>query len=129
MENGGREIGVGTDDIGGVSGGDTRSPDYKGDMDIFLKSTFLAGVETVLGDVVAVISRVDDIRIIEDAVFLKLYHNAVNKLVHCLESLKTGTVEFIVILDDSRVKLWKSLDPRGTARLEAISHHTKRNSQ
>lgn len=91
-------------------------------MDVFLKSTFLAGVETVLGDVIAVVCGVDDVRIIKDAVFPELCHNTVNKLVHCLESLEAGTVEVIVILDDSRVKLWESLDPRATARLEAISH-------
>jgi hypothetical protein len=60
-------------------------------------------------------------------VFLELCHNAVNKLVHCLESLKACTVEAIIILDDSRVKLWEILDPRGTAWLEAISHQNKRN--
>jgi hypothetical protein len=122
VEDGGREVGVGSDDVGGVSGGDTGSPDYKRDVDVFLKSTFLAGVKTVLGDVVAVVCGVDDVRIIEDTVLLELCHNAVNKLVHCLESLEAGTVELIVVLDDSRVKLWESLDPRGTARLESISH-------
>jgi hypothetical protein len=122
VEDGGREVGVGSDDVGGVSGGDAGSPDYKGDVGVFLKSTFLAGVKTVLGDVVAVVCGVDDVRIIEDTVLLELCHNAVNKLVHCLESLEAGTVELIVVLDDSRVKLWESLDPRGTARLESISH-------
>jgi len=122
MENGGRDVGMGTDDVGNMSRGDTRAPDYKRNVNVFLKSTFLAGVETVLGDVVAVVCRIDDVRIIEDAVFLELCHNAVNKLVHCLESLETGTVEVVVILDDSRVKLWESLDLRGTTRLGAISH-------
>jgi hypothetical protein len=82
-----------------------------------------------LGDVVAVVCGVDDVRIIEDAVFLELGHNAVNKLIHCLKSLEAGTVEVIVILDNSRVQLWESLDPRGTTWLEAISHENKRNSQ
>jgi len=129
MEDGGREVGVSSDDVRGMSGCDTGPPDYKGDVDVFLKSTFLAGVKTVLGDVVAVVCGVDDVRIIEDAVFLELGHNAVNKLVHCLKSLEAGTVEVIVILDNSRVQLWESLDPRGTARLEAISHENRRNGQ
>jgi hypothetical protein len=43
--------------------------------------------------------------------------------------LEAGTVEVIVILDNSRVQLWESLDPRGTTWLEAISHENKRNSQ
>ena len=109
MEDGGREVGVSSDDVRGMSGCDTGSPDYKGDVDVFLKSTFLAGVKTVLGDVVAVVCGVDDVRIIEDAVFLELGHNAVNMLVHCLKSLEAGTVEVIVILDNSRVQLWESL--------------------
>ena len=71
---------MGADDIGRVSGGNTRSPDYKGDVYVFLKATFLARVETVLGDMVAIICGVDDVCIIEDAVFLELCHNAVNKL-------------------------------------------------
>jgi hypothetical protein len=122
MEDSGREVGVGTDDIGGVSGGDTRSPDYKGDMDVFLKTAFLTGVETMLGDVVTVVCRVDDVRIIEDTVVLEFCYNAIDKLVYCLEGLEAGTVKVIVILNNSRVKLWESLDPRGTARLGAISH-------
>jgi hypothetical protein len=122
MEDGRRKVGVGSDDVGCMSGCDTGPPDYQGDVDVFLKSTFLAGVKTVLGDVVAVVCGVDDVRIIKDAVILELCHNAVHKLVYCLESLEAGAVELIVILDDSRVKLWESLNPRGTARLEALSH-------
>jgi len=129
MEDGGREVGVGTNYVGGVSSSDTGSPDYKGDVDIFLKSAFFAWVETVLRDVVAIVRGVDDVCIVQDAMFLELCHNTVNKLVHCLESLEAGTVEVIVILDDSRVKLWESLDPRGTARLEDVSHSTKRNGR
>jgi hypothetical protein len=105
-----------------VSCSDAWPADYKGDVDIFLKSTFLARVETMLGDVVAVVCGVDDVCIIEDPVFLELCHNAFNKLIHCLESLEAGTVEAIVILDDSRVKLWESLDPRGTTRLGTVSY-------
>jgi hypothetical protein len=122
MEDGGREVSVGTDDVGDVSRGDTGSSNYKRDVDVFLKPAFLAGVETMLGDVVAVVCGIDDIGIIEDTVFLELCHNTIHKLVHGLESLKAGTVETIVILDVSRVQLWESLDPRGTTWLGAISH-------
>ena len=58
--------------------------------------------------------------------FLELCHNAINKFIHSLESLEAATVEVVVILDDSRVKLWESFDPSGTARLEVISHPTTR---
>jgi hypothetical protein len=45
MEDGGREVGVSSDDVRGMSGCDTGSPDYKGDVDVFL---WLTAVKPVL---------------------------------------------------------------------------------
>ena len=122
MKDGGREVGVGTDDVRGVPGSDTRPPNNKRDVNVFLKTTFFAGVETVLRNMIAVVCGVDNARIIKDIVFLELSYNTVNKLVHCLESLEAGAIEAVIILNDSRVELWESLDPRCTARLGDISH-------
>ena len=64
MNDSGRKVGVGTDDVGNVSSSDTWSSDDEGDVDVFLESTLFAGVKTVLRDVVAVVRGVDDVRII-----------------------------------------------------------------
>lgn len=72
MKDDGREVGVGTDDVRGVPGGDTGPPNNKRDVNVFLKTTFFAGVGTMLRNMIAVVCGVNDVRIIKDVVFLEL---------------------------------------------------------
>jgi hypothetical protein len=61
-----------------MSGHNTRFPDrharpfdYQRNVDIFFKPTFLSRVQAMLRDVVAIISGVDDICVVQNSVIRK----------------------------------------------------------
>ena len=58
------------DDVGGVSSCDSGTADDEWDMNVFFESAFFAGVKALLRNVVAVVSGVDDMCVVEDAVLL-----------------------------------------------------------
>lgn len=48
--------------------GDAWSADDEWDVDVLFETAFFAGLQTVLADVVAVVGRVENVRVVENAI-------------------------------------------------------------
>jgi hypothetical protein len=66
---------------------------------------------------VAVVGRVDDVGVIQDAVFVEAGYDTVNNLVHGLEGTQTVMVEVVVELDVGLVLVREGVNPVDTAWL------------
>lgn len=53
----------------------------------------------MLGDVIAIVGRKDEIGIVKDTIISKSINEPFNKFINCLKSLKTSPVKFIIICD------------------------------
>jgi len=89
----------------------TGSSDNQRDVDVFLESTFLSRIETVLRDVVAVVGGVDNICVIQHLGFLEVIYQSCDKLINSLESLETATIESVIVLNHCVVELSEVFDP------------------
>jgi len=65
-----REVGMCSHDIGGSARRDPRPANDERDINIFFKPALFAWVETMLGDVISVISGIYDVRVIQDTMLL-----------------------------------------------------------
>jgi hypothetical protein len=66
------------------------------DIDIFFVSTFLAGLQTVLADVISVIAGVEDIGILKDTMLNQSGDDTINNLIDGLKGSQTITVKAII---------------------------------
>lgn len=89
-------------------------------MYVLFKSAFLARLQSVLANVVAVIGRVEDIGFVENAVLGEPADHAVDDLVDCLQSAETIAVEFVVEVDVGLVLFRKAADPGDSMRLYSV---------
>lgn len=77
----GCEIGVRRHNVGDLATRHVGPADDKWDVDVLFKAALLAGLESVLADVVAVVGRVDDVRVVEDAVVFEARDDPVDYFV------------------------------------------------
>lgn len=82
------------------------SADNKRHVNIFLESALFARLEPMLADVVAIVAGVEDICVVKDSSLVKACNDLLDNLVHCLESLETLAIEFIVEVDVFFTLLW-----------------------
>jgi hypothetical protein len=86
--------------------GHARSADEEGDVDVFFDIAAFAGWEAVLADVVAVVSCVDQVCIVEDGgVGGQPRDDGVDQLVDGLERLEPLAVPVVVVVDLALVEL------------------------
>ena len=89
----------------------TGSANKERDVDIFFNVTALAWRETVLADVVAVVSCVDQIGIVENCgIGRQATNNGVNKFINRLQRLEALAVPVVIVVDLALVQLANCLE-------------------
>ena len=87
--------------------------DEKWDINICLVAAFLAGLQSVLADVVAVVGRKDDERIIQDALCVERVDQRADHVIDAGECLQARAVEGVVRGDLCGVLLRQGQEPGG----------------
>lgn len=72
---------MGTDDASDLATWDARPSYQEWNVDVGLKGTFLAWWQTMLRDVVAIVSGVDDVCGVEQTVAVETFYNLLDHLV------------------------------------------------
>lgn len=111
VEDRGRKVGVGSDDIRHAALGDLGTPHDERHVDVLLETALLARRETVLANVEAVVAGIDYVRVVE---YLELFQpgdDAVHELVDALERLEAGPVKVVIIVHHFLAAFWKIEDP------------------
>ena len=72
----------------------------------------------MLADMVAVITRIDHISVVQYAILFQKAENVIDKLVNCLKCPETRTIELIVILNLWTGLLGQSTYPADSAGLD-----------
>lgn len=94
-----------------LSFGDPRTADEKGNVDIFFDAAALAGRETVLADVEAIVGRVDQVRVFQDlGASTQSLDDGIDEFVYGLKGLQTLAVPVVVVVDLGLIELAKSLE-------------------
>lgn len=117
IQESGRKVCVCGHDVSDFAFRNSRTADDEGNVDVFFEAAFLARLESVLADMVAVVGRVDDVGVIQDAVFVEAGYDTVNNLVHGLEGTQAVTVEVVVELDVGLVLAREGVNPVDTTWL------------
>lgn len=105
IEDGGRKIDMRRHGVLDKTCCDAWSADVQGNANVLVEATFLTRRETVLTEVVAVVGRVDDVGVIEDACLIELCDDLLDDLIHALKSLQPGSVEVVNVGDGLVVEL------------------------
>ena len=94
--DGRRQIGVGGDEIDADACGDAGSADDEGHIDVFFVGAALAGRQSVLADVEAVVRGIEDVGVIQEVVGREESDGAVDHVVDCLQGLEAEAVVLVV---------------------------------
>jgi hypothetical protein len=117
IQKSGRKVRLCGHDVSDFTFRNSRTADDEGNVDVFFEAAFLPRLESVLADMVAVVGRVDDVGVIQDAVFVKAGYDTVNNLVHGLKGTQAVTVKVVVELDIGLVLAREGVNPVDTAWL------------
>ena len=120
IQESGRKVRMCGHDVSDFAFRNSRTADDEGNVDVFFEAAFLPRLESVLADMVAVVGRVDDVGVVQDAVFVEAGYDTVNNLVHGLEGTQAVTVKVIVELDVGLILAREGVNPADTAWLREL---------
>lgn len=98
----------------------SRTTDNQRNVDVRLITTFFSGLQPVLANMVSVVSRVEDVGIVQQAVLFELVDQSINKLVNSLERTKTTSVVLIVVFHILITQLRLATNPVSAGRLVRV---------
>lgn len=90
-----------SDGIGYESFGHARTAHNERNVNVFLETAFLSGLETMLTDVITVVARVENVSVVNDASLVEARNYTLNDIVDCLQSAETVSIEMIIEIDIS----------------------------
>lgn len=120
LQDGWSEVRVRRWDAGDSLSRDSGPTDNKGDIDIRLKAACLAGVQSVLANVIAIVRGIKDKGILQHARLLKASNNGFNNFVYCLERSEAQPLILVVVVNDLIVKPGELGYPADAARRVGI---------
>lgn len=101
--------------------GDTRAADIHGDIDVLFVTCSLAWLQTVLADVVAVVGRIDDVRVVKKVQFFEFGKDSVDQVINRCQRLQSATVVVVEVVHSRLVHPGDILEITGSTRLCAMA--------
>ena len=99
IEDGRNYISMGSYLVTGASFGNPWTTDNQRNINIFFITALFAWWQTVLSNVIAIVTSVEYICVVNDTLLLQSLDNSINQFIDRLKSPKSGAVKVIVIID------------------------------